>query len=54
MRTEVLKTNVQEVDDVNTLIQKLFEHFPNSKINFYLEDFDKILRVEAPVLIMNW
>jgi hypothetical protein len=44
---EVFKTNVQEVDDANMLIQKLRKHFPNYKINFDLEDCDKILRIEG-------
>jgi hypothetical protein len=44
---EVFKTNVQEVDDANILIQKLLKYFPNYKINFDLEDFDKILRIEG-------
>jgi hypothetical protein len=44
---EIFKTNVQEVDDANMLIQKLRKHFPNYKINFDLEDCDKILRIEG-------
>jgi hypothetical protein len=43
---EVFKTNVQEVDDANTVIQRLLEHFPTYKINFDLEDCDKVLRIE--------
>jgi hypothetical protein len=42
---EVFKTNVQEVEGANLLIQKLLKHFPNYKINFDLEDCDKILRI---------
>lgn len=44
---EVLKTNVQELDYANAIIQILLEHFPNYKINFDLENCDKILRLEA-------
>jgi len=44
---EVFKTNVQELDQSKTLIQKLLEHFPKSKINFDLDDCDKILRAEG-------
>jgi hypothetical protein len=44
---EVFKTNVQEEDQSKTLIQKLLEHFPQSKINFDLDDCDKILRAEG-------
>jgi hypothetical protein len=47
---EVFKTNVQEVDHSETMIQKLLEHFPKSKINFDLEDCDNILRVEGNIL----
>jgi hypothetical protein len=48
---EVFKTNVQEVDDANAIIQELLEHFPSAKINFDLEDCDKILRVEGSTII---
>lgn len=44
---EVFKTNVQKTDDANTLIALLLEQFPGSKINFDLQDCDKILRVEG-------
>jgi hypothetical protein len=47
MMIEVFKTNVQEKDRSRMLIQKLTEQFPASKINFDLEDCDKILRVEG-------
>ncbi|MBB5397437.1 hypothetical protein [Mucilaginibacter sp. AK015] len=47
MMIEVFKTNVQEGDRSRMLIKKLSEHFPASKINFDLEDCDKILRVEG-------
>ena len=44
---QVFKTNVQEVDGANAIVQKLSEQFPSSKINFDLEDCDKILRIEG-------
>ncbi|SHM01562.1 hypothetical protein [Flavobacterium chilense] len=44
---EVFKTNVQEVDQSIMIVGKLLEHFPNSAINFDLEDCDKILRIHA-------
>ena len=44
---EVFKTNVQEVSHSSALIEKLLVHFPASKINFDLEDCDKILRIEG-------
>jgi hypothetical protein len=42
---EVFKTNVQEVEQSKMIVAKLLEHFPNSNINFDLEDCDKILRI---------
>ena len=44
---EVFKTNVQEMEQSKMIVVKLLEHFPNSIINFDLEDCDKILRVHA-------
>jgi hypothetical protein len=44
---EIFKTNVQEVVESEKIIQFLLEHFPFCKINFDLEDCDKILRVEG-------
>ncbi|SNR45827.1 hypothetical protein [Flavobacterium sp. ov086] len=44
---EVFKTNVQEVEQSKMIVGKLLEHFPNSAINFDLEDCDKILRINA-------
>lgn len=54
---EVFKTNVQEEDEAKQIIQYLLEHFPESKINFDLDDCDKILRIESeyinPAIIIN-
>jgi len=47
MTVEVFKTNVREAGRSRVLIQKLLAYFPTSKINFDLEDCDKILRVEG-------
>ena len=44
---EIFKTNVEETNDANNIIELLLEHFPCSKINFDLYDCDKILRVEG-------
>ncbi|MDE3145024.1 MAG: hypothetical protein KGL19_12780 [Bacteroidota bacterium] len=44
---EVFKTNVEEIAQSKILIEKLYYHFPESKINFDLDDCDRILRVEA-------
>ena len=35
------------MEDAITIIQKLNEQLPDSKINFDLEDCDKILRIES-------
>lgn len=44
---EVFKTNVETVSDAGNMIKILLQHFPCSKINFDLQDCDKILRVEG-------
>lgn len=44
---EVFKTNVQEIHHAEILLKNLSEHFPSFKINFDLDDCDKILRVEG-------
>ncbi|KFF03337.1 hypothetical protein [Flavobacterium reichenbachii] len=44
---EVFKTNVQEESQSQQMIIKLLEHFPDSHINFDLEDCDKILRIHS-------
>jgi len=44
---EVFITNVQEPQDSHKITQELLEHFPTYKINFDLEDRDKILRIEG-------
>ena len=48
---EVFKTNVQEFSDARHLVTLLQTHFPDSKVNFDLDDCDKVLRVEAPQVI---
>lgn len=47
MVVEVFKTNVQKESDKNYVIAIIQTHFPDYKINFDLEDCDKILRVEG-------
>jgi hypothetical protein len=44
---EVFKTNVENASDANSIVQMLLQHFPGSRINFDLQDCDKILRVEG-------
>jgi hypothetical protein len=51
MTVEVFKTNVDEVESSEILIRKVLDHFPDSRVNFDMEDCDKILRVEARKVI---
>jgi len=44
---EVFKTNVHRVEMAEQLVSTLRVRFPFSKINFDLEDCDRILRVEG-------
>jgi hypothetical protein len=43
---EVFKTNVHKVEMAEQLVSTLRVRFPFSKVNFDLEDCDKILRIE--------
>lgn len=44
---EVFKTDVYEEDRSITIVQKLLNFFPKNKINFDLDDCDKVLRIEG-------
>lgn len=44
---EVFKTNVEQPEHSEMLIDQLMNQIPNIQINFDLEDCDKILRIEA-------
>ncbi len=44
---EIFKTNVEKFSQAQILLRALFKHFPGYKINFDLEDCDKILRVQG-------
>lgn len=44
---EVFKTNVKRRIQAKKILDILLEHFPGNKINFDLNDCDKILRVEG-------
>jgi hypothetical protein len=48
---EVFKTNVYEVEKSELITKKLYKYFPGNKINFDLEDCDKILRVEGKKIV---
>lgn len=47
---EVFKTNVNETGLAKILVRLLLDHFPNSRVNFDMDDCDKILRIEADVI----
>ena len=44
---EVFKTDVYEEERSLAIVQTLLQYFPDNKINFDLEDCDKILRIEG-------
>lgn len=44
---EVFKTNVQQDADADHLLALLLCNFPNCRINFDLDDCDKVLRLEG-------
>lgn len=47
MTVEVFKTNVLTEEDATHIISVLRCHLPESRINFDLEDCDKVLRIEG-------
>ncbi len=44
---EVFKTNVQKLKQAKELVEVLHQYFPGNRINFDLQDCDKVLRVEG-------
>ena len=44
---EVFKTNVDNPPEADTVLRLLAHEFPDFKVNFDLEDCDKILRVKG-------
>ncbi len=44
---EVFKTNVDRQQDAAGLLQRLNELFPDYRINFDMDDCDRILRVQS-------
>jgi hypothetical protein len=47
---EVFKTNVHEHRRAAELVSLLLHHFPDGRINFDLDDCDRILRIDKPGL----
>ena len=50
---EVFKTDVPAKYFADLIIDELQKHFPAAKINFDLDDCDKILRVEARKIVVD-
>jgi hypothetical protein len=48
---EVFKTNIQQQKQAEILVGMLSNYFPLSRINFDLEDCDKVLRVEGKIVL---
>jgi len=44
---EVFKTNIQKEKEARSIARLLSEHFPDSTIDFDLEDRDKVLRIDT-------
>ncbi len=44
---EIFKTNLNNEQEANALVEILHALFPQSKVNFDLEDCDRILRIEG-------
>jgi len=44
---EIFKTNITTVWEANLVLKNLRMHFPSCRINFDLEDCDRILRIEG-------
>ncbi|HLT52534.1 MAG TPA: hypothetical protein VKZ97_01495 [Flavobacteriaceae bacterium] len=47
---EIFKTNITSKTIANRVVKLLQLQFPNSRINFDLEDCDNILRVETKTI----
>jgi homogentisate 1,2-dioxygenase len=50
---EVFKTSVKTQKQANQIIKQLKANFGYEKVNFDLEDCDKILRIEAPTILVH-
>jgi hypothetical protein len=57
---EVFKTDVEDEVNAREIIQTLVRRFPGSRVNFDLQDCDRVLRVEgidlcseSIILLMN-
>jgi hypothetical protein len=46
-QVEIFKTNICNVNQASRVIQLLSDQFPEYKVNFDLDDCDRILRIET-------
>ena len=44
---EIFKTDVQKVSQAKRIVDLLNDYFPGNRINFDLQDCDKVLRIEG-------
>ena len=44
---EIFKTDVQKVSQAKRIVDLLNDYFPGNRINFDLQDRDKVLRIEG-------
>jgi len=51
MIVEVFKTNVDEIENSEKLIRQVLDRFPQSRVNFDMDDCDRILRIEAETVM---
>ena len=42
---EVFKTNIHKISQAKKIMALLLHHFPESKINFDLDDCDRVLKI---------
>ena len=47
---EIFKTNVEFIEQSIFISAQLLKQFPNLRINFDLDDCDKILRVQGKII----
>ena len=53
MGVEIFKTDITKRSSAKKIEQLLLNHFPDSKINFDLEDCDNILRIETKSIVVQ-
>ncbi|HRV56175.1 MAG: hypothetical protein R2802_02745 [Flavobacteriaceae bacterium] len=53
MGVEIFKTDITKRSSAKKIEQLLLNRFPDSKINFDLEDCDNILRIETKSIVVQ-